>query len=315
MAAPSRTRVALRLALELLGTIAVAVALAATVYFGARALCRNCLGPNTALFIDLLEAGAVVFVGYLFGRAFRRAIESAMGAGGHLRNVPSVTLVIHAVVGALVFLALLTIFGVTNVSAILTGSAFVGIVLGLAGQTVLGNIFAGFIIVLAGPFHPGDRIGLMLPGYPALAPTYAHELLLPQLRGMVRDVGLLYTVLQLDEGRPVRIPNGVVYASVVTILSVAQPHLVRVRATLPRSTPIEMLEEAVKAYTTAHPPSSDAVPRPRVLVVDLSPTTWDGVVEVWTPAAREDIIRDAVLREIIRLGGISATTAGAASTP
>ncbi|HZY70560.1 MAG TPA: mechanosensitive ion channel family protein [Thermoplasmata archaeon] len=309
MTSPPRTHIALRFALELLGTVAVGIGLGALVYFGVHALCHNCLGANTALFVDLIEAAAIIFVGYLFGRAFRRAVEAAMGAVGHVRGIPSVHLLIQVVVGALVFLALLTIFGVTNVSSILTGSAFVGIVLGLAGQTVLGNIFAGFIIVLAGPFHPGERIGLMLPGYPALAPTYAHELLLPQLRGVVRDVGLFYTVVQLDEGRLTRIPNGVVYASVVTNLTGPQAHLVRVRATLPRTTPVSLLEEAVRAYAQAHPTASDAVPQPRVLIVDLSPTTWDGVVEVWTPAAREDVVRDAVLREVVRLGGIAATPA------
>jgi small-conductance mechanosensitive channel len=45
-----------------------------------------------------------------------------------------------------------------NVTSALVGAGFLGIVLGLAAQTVLGNVFAGIALLVSKQFKVGDRL-------------------------------------------------------------------------------------------------------------------------------------------------------------
>ena len=50
------------------------------------------------------------------------------------------------------------------------------------------------------PRRPGDRVAFVTSSYGALAPSYPHEMMYPGYSGTVRDVGLIYTVIELDGG-------------------------------------------------------------------------------------------------------------------
>jgi small conductance mechanosensitive channel len=118
-------------------------------------------------------------------------------------------------------LVILAIAGASPTS-LLAGGAFAGLVLGLAAQTVLSNIIAGVMIILARPYEVGDRItfftwqyGLIAPAYPPK--FYSHETLMPGYSGTVTDIGLAYTKMQLDDGPSIKVPNSVmVQAAVVS---------------------------------------------------------------------------------------------------
>ncbi|MDH2899962.1 MAG: mechanosensitive ion channel family protein [archaeon] len=118
-------------------------------------------------------------------------------------------------------LVLLAIAGASP-TALLAGGTFAGLVLGLAAQTVLSNIIAGVMIILARPYEVGDRItfftwqyGLIVPAYPPK--FYSHETLMPGYSGLVQDIGLAYTKMQLDDGPSIKVPNSVmVQAAVVS---------------------------------------------------------------------------------------------------
>ncbi|MCI4318715.1 MAG: mechanosensitive ion channel family protein [Thermoplasmata archaeon] len=301
--AKRRRSVITRLAAELLGTLAVALGLGIALALLARQFCTVCFGSNPPILFTLAEAGAVVLVGYLTARAFGRAVRTSLDEAGNVRYAGTVRLVVDIVIGTLMFLALLFVFRITDVQSILFGSAFAGIVLGLASQTVLSNMFAGLIIVFAGPFRTGDRIGLVLAPYPQIGPSYPHEATAPEIRGTVREVGLLYTVLRLDDGRTARIPNGVVYGAVVTNLSQTRYRLTRIRLTLPRSLPVAELESEIQAFAREFAVPSGVVPQPRCFVVDVTATTWDALIEVWSETPRDEPVVDGVLRRLADRGG------------
>ena len=70
-------------------------------------------------------------------------------------------------------------------------------ILGLAAQQTLGNLFAGTLLLSAGPFRVGDRVRLQ--GGP----------LAGQIEGIASSLGLLYTTFATDEGS-ILVPNSVV---------------------------------------------------------------------------------------------------------
>ena len=114
------------------------------------------------------------------------------------------------------------------------GSAVTVVIVGLAAQQTLGNLFAGTVLLSARAFRVGERVRLQGGG---LAGT---------VEGQVSALGLLYTVLASAEDT-IMVPNSIVLAAAVVPLR--EPTGVDLRARLrPGVTPADveqLLREAV----------------------------------------------------------------------
>jgi small-conductance mechanosensitive channel len=134
-----------------------------------------------------------------------RVIRSrgAPAAGGTVRLLVTLTGYLLVLVVALGMLAV-------PLGKLLVGGAITGVVVGIAAQQSLGNIFAGLLIILSRPFAIGDEIrvrsGAM--GGP--------------IDGRVIALSLIYTTLETDEG-PVQLPNLGLLSSAVGPRPPAEP--------------------------------------------------------------------------------------------
>src|ERR671931_2237971 len=72
---------------------------------------------------------------------------------------------------------------------LLASSAVVGIVVGFASQRTLGNFVAGLLIAFTQPVRLGD------------------EVVIDGMRGVVEEIGLIYTFVRTDNGDRLVIPN------------------------------------------------------------------------------------------------------------
>ena len=99
-------------------------------------------------------------------------------------------------------LAALGLLGVP-VQQVLVGGAVTGIVLGIAAQQSLANMFAGVVLLVARPFRLGDEVTII-----AGALGGEHH-------GTVRAVGFTYVLLDRDDGRALRMPNAGVLAGAI----------------------------------------------------------------------------------------------------
>ena len=88
------------------------------------------------------------------------------------------------------------------VQHLLIGGALTGVVLGIALQQVLGNVFAGLVLLFVRPFGVGDHIYVRTGS------------LNGPFDGVVTDIGLTYVTVIID-GRPTRIPNSAMLGSAV----------------------------------------------------------------------------------------------------
>ena len=120
------------------------------------------------------------------------------------------------------------------------GGAFTAVVLGLAAQQTLGNLFAGMVLLTAHPFRLGERIRLQAG---AVGGT---------TEGVVSSLGLMYTTLARGEDR-IMIPNNVVLAAVVVPLREPEAVDVKVRlgAGLRPSHLQDVLDEGIRTATRA----------------------------------------------------------------
>jgi small-conductance mechanosensitive channel len=88
---------------------------------------------------------------------------------------------------------------------LLVGGAVTGVLLGIAAQQSLGNVFAGLVLLFASPFRVGDRV------------RFRAGALSGQIEGVVVDLSLTYVRLETEEGR-VLLPNSQVLASAVMLI-------------------------------------------------------------------------------------------------
>lgn len=86
------------------------------------------------------------------------------------------------------------------IEKLLVGAGLAGIVLGIAAQQSLGNVFAGLVLMLARPFRVGDRVRVRSGALGGI------------FDARVREMTLTYVTLQTEEGE-YKIPNSAMLAA------------------------------------------------------------------------------------------------------
>jgi small-conductance mechanosensitive channel len=143
------------------------------------------------------------------------ASAATAGLAGKARDVlrPKVgtahaAVVRYAVVlfgGIATFLITLELFGI-GVTQLLVGGAFATVLVGIAAQQSMANLFAGMVLLLARPVDVGDQV-LVRSG--SLGGDF---------RGEVIEIGITYVRLDTADG-PVHLPNSQLLASAIAPLN------------------------------------------------------------------------------------------------
>lgn len=191
--------------------------------------------------VRLACALALVGLGAWFARDLGRAIGPTMtkrmdrGTAGTIGFLVRLTLLVTALLVAL------RIAGLTP-RTLAVGGAVTAIVLGLAAQQTIGNVFAGLLILSVQPFRVGERVQIRAGALGGV------------LEGTVTQLGLLYTTL-LEGDDTILVPNNAVVAA--AIVPLRSPGAVDLRARLrPGIKPSDLqriIEETVTIPTRDHP--------------------------------------------------------------
>ena len=144
----------------------------------------------------LAGAALIAVAGVIAIRALARAARIA--TGGVEKKTPlsfvisliGYLLLVIVIVGALGF----------QLDKLLVGGAVTGVVLGIAAQQTIGNVFAGIVLLVVHPFGVGDVVYL--------------KGSLGEYEGTITDMTLFYVHLLTDRGE-VLLPNAGVLASAV----------------------------------------------------------------------------------------------------
>jgi small conductance mechanosensitive channel len=204
----------------------------------------------------------------------------------------------YIVVAIVVAVIVSAVFGL-NIGGILVGAGFAGIVLGLAAQQVIGNIFAGLSLLASRPFDIGDRITLVTSSYGLMGGSYSHEATLNGFTGTVIDVGIFYTKITLDEGTPAVFPNSVVLGSMAVDHASISLRTVRVRMDLDKSLDYNLFKskflESMEKYKQIDSGKT------KVEIVDIGSTTYQVVMIVWAKSAYEEPIKTIIIGEALKI--------------
>jgi len=177
--------------------------------------------------LDIPVRIVTVIVLVILGWALARNIGQALGPSLFRRMDPGMAGTIGFLLRLLtVVIALLVALRVAGLApqTLALGGALTAVVIGLAAQQTLGNLFAGTVLLSARPFRVGERVRLQGGGI--------------EVEGVVSSLGLLYTTFASGEDT-VMVPNSAVLGQAVTPLH--EPDGVDVRARLrPGVTPIDV---------------------------------------------------------------------------
>jgi small conductance mechanosensitive channel len=190
---------------------------------------RHELFPGLGVYVRYATAVALVILGWALARSlavglapslFRRMDPGTAGTVGFLIRLVSI---------AIVVVVALRLVGL-SANSLAVGGAFTAVVLGLAAQQTIGNVFAGVVLQSARPFRVGERVRLR--GGPMAG----------EVEGIVSNLGLFYVTL-VDGANRLLIPNSQLLQLAITPLR--EPDRVELRARFPADTTPSQVQEMI----------------------------------------------------------------------
>jgi small conductance mechanosensitive channel len=200
------------------------VLVAVLVVYGYR---EKIFGPAYDTPVRIVTFLVLISLGWQFARDIGRALGPTLFRRMDPGTAGTVGFLLRLVTMLAAVLIALRIAGL-GPRTLALGGAFTAVVVGLAAQQTLGNLFAGMVLLSARPFRVGERVKLQGGG---LAGT---------VEGVVSSLGLLYTTLASGDDS-IMVPNSVVLN--VAIVPLREPDGIDLRARLrPGLTPLDMQE-------------------------------------------------------------------------
>ena len=191
--------------------------------------------------IRAAAAVALLLIGFGLARDFGRMFAPALFRRMDPGTAGTVGFLIRLFLAIVAMLVALRVGGVTNQNLVPAAAAS-AVIIGLAAQQTLGNLFAGVVLLSARPFVVGERVRLQ-------GGDLAGE-----MEGTVASLGLLHTVLSNGEDQ-ILVPNRSVLN--VAIVPLREPDSLNLRARLrPGVTPLDiqqLLQTTLRTRTRGEP--------------------------------------------------------------
>jgi small conductance mechanosensitive channel len=194
---------------------------------------RGALFPGLGTPVRVATVVALAILGWALAQSLGRGIAPTLFRRMDPATAGTVGFLIRLTTIAVVIAVALRIAGLRS-GTLAVGGAVTAVVLGLAAQQTLGNLFAGLVLLSTRPFRVGDRVRLV------------GGALAGQQEGIVSSLGLFYTTLIGGADR-ILVPNAMVLN--LAVVPLREPERVELRArfsadTTPREVQ-ELLEGAI----------------------------------------------------------------------
>jgi small-conductance mechanosensitive channel len=164
--------------------------------------------------VRVATVAALVVLGVALARSLGRGLAPAL----YRRMDPGTAGVVGFLVRLLTIIVMvfvaLRVAGL-DAGALAVGGAFTAVVLGLAAQQTLGNVFAGLVLLSTRPFRVGERV------------EFRGGALAGGVEGIASSLGLLYTTLISGADR-IMVPNSVILN--LAVIPLREPDRVEMRA-------------------------------------------------------------------------------------
>jgi len=192
-----------------------------------------------------LTAIVVLVFGVLLSALIARAINEYIKKNGVKQEAGTISRLFSIIAYTTVAIIALYLMHI-NVTGLLISAGFLGIVLGLAAQSTLSNVFSGISMIIAKPFEPGDYITVQTWQYSRMPSTYPHEEFIPGYNGVVNKIGLLYTEI-IENNIPLYVPNSILNQALVINHHRSETRALRFRIELTSDISFAELKRVIRA--------------------------------------------------------------------
>jgi small-conductance mechanosensitive channel len=253
----------------------------------------NAVGISAAAYGKIADTAVLLVFGYA---AIKLLSSSILDYGRHMPRVDEKPLArLTSLLGYVVlFFLLLTIFGI-NFTGVLIGAGFLGIVIGLASQSTLGNLFAGISMMASKPFAIGDRVTFSTWQYGTVPPSYTHGIILPGYSGIIEEMGMIYTKLKLDDGTDFFVPNGIMNQAAIINYSISDTIYTKFRVELPMAANFDEFKRRVLSKIDAHKKLKKALQhRALVMITDVGLASYGVTIGVESKVEDEERVKSEI---------------------
>jgi small-conductance mechanosensitive channel len=229
---------------------------------------------------DLLILVLAVVLSIIVARILRYNVRKTLkGKVGEHRLTILEKLVYYAIIiiGIIIVLPQLGI----DLTGLLVAGGFVGLIIGFASQSVIGNLISGLFLIFERPVKIGDQISV------------------EDISGFVEDIRILSTIVRTYDGICVRIPNERVFSSNITNYVANVARRVQYTIGISYSDDAEEAIHVMKGVVEEHPFTLETPP-PLVFVDDLGDSSVNIAVIVWAPSVVWYSVKTELLQKIMR---------------
>ena len=214
--------------------------------------------------LDLLWIAVCLIIAVLIAKVVTINIKRSLKDRMDRDRLEIATKVVYYTIIIIAVLLALPALGI-HPSNLLVAGGVVGIVIGFASQSIVGNLISGIFLMFERPIKIGDQLRV------------------DDISGFVEDIHIVSTIVRTYNGLYVRIPNEKVFTGIITnyVANIARrfEYVVGIRYSDDANLAIEIIEDLIDEQ-----PFALKKPSPQVFVDNLGDNSVNIIVRVWAPA-------------------------------
>jgi small-conductance mechanosensitive channel len=222
---------------------------------------KTLIGSMTIL--DMILAVGVLFVSLIAARMITLYVKRYFREKIDRDHLGIIVKIIRYGILAVATVWIMTLLGV-NPSGLLVAGGVMGIVIGFASQSIVGNLISGIFLMIERPVKLGEAVSI------------------GDVTGIVEDISIISTNIRKYDGLYVRIPNEQVFTSSITnlVAHVARrfDYIVGIRYSDDADKAIEIIKSLLDGE-----PFILIEPEPSVFVDELGDNAVKIMVRPWAP--------------------------------
>ncbi|WP_094226471.1 mechanosensitive ion channel family protein [Methanolobus psychrotolerans] len=216
-------------------------------------------------FLQIITVIIILFLTIVIGKAItiylQRSLKDKMDKE-HLNILLKVTyygIIFASVIGF--------IFPVLQIdtSSLLVAGGVLGIILGFASQSIVGNLISGIFLMIERPIKIGDTVNI------------------DNNLGFVEDINLISTIIRTFDGLYMRLPNETVFTTNITnyVANLGRrfEYVIGIRYSDDADKAIKIIQDIIDKQ-----PFALVEPAPMVFVDNLGDNSVNIIVRIWAPA-------------------------------
>ncbi|MCL4392729.1 mechanosensitive ion channel family protein [Patescibacteria group bacterium] len=250
---------------------------------------------------NIILSVVVLFVGYFFINYINRKIQGSLNRFIRKREKNLISFIFLIFSYLILIIVVFNILHI-NITNVLLGGAFLGVIIGIAAQSTLTNLLGGIIILIFRQFDVGEKVKITTWQFSFLLPSYpnkffSNDLILPGLIGTIDNIGIFYSSFIGDDGIPFKIPNSIMIQAAVQKLDKVKHLRIQIKYEVKKEIPFEKVEKIVEHIINDLNIEHNGYD---LYINDTTLLTYIVVLRIQSLNKNEDFVKSKILEKLLK---------------